>query len=228
MIVSATAGLPMGSELRRRSATATRGHRTNSGRCPSPKHDSYKEQHTMSKTQNPIAVVGCGNARTIECPALILEKQLMDTIDLACHLQETRMRSNGEIPPKIRRLFDGMSSELRTAGQLIRKGLESLKREAPHDVKPKPALDWRLFPADSLNVRDQLESLLCGYAHYARRTSEAITSLQRQGELESLELLATIFKSADQCLWFLEIYLESMALNSDTNRLPDWPACTAS
>ena len=66
--------------------------------------------------------------------------------------------------------------------------------------------------------------LLCGYARYARQTSEAITSLRRSGDLESSELLRVISNAVERCLWFLEIYLEGLALNSDGSRLPEWSA----
>jgi starvation-inducible DNA-binding protein len=159
---------------------------------------------------------------TIERPLLILEKQLMDTLELCWHVQQARIRPNGATPIKIHLLFDGIASELQIFIEMIRKRLESRSRQEPHVVEMMQSSYWRLFAPDRLDLHDQLESLLCGYAHYARQTSQAMASLQRQGDLKSFELMAIILKGAEQCLWFLEIYLEGLALNSDSSRLPDW------
>ena len=83
---------------------------------------------------------------------------------------------------------------------------------------------WHLFPVDSQDLREQLETLLCGYARYARNTSKASARLLQAGDLEGFELLADIFKGVDRCLWFLEIHLEGVALKMDDTHLPDWPA----
>jgi len=105
----------------------------------------------------------------------------------------------------------------------LQKRLKLWKRKEPAVTEPDQISYWRLFPVDSYDLRDQLEVLLCGYAHYARQTSEACTKLQQAGDLQSSELLAAISKRIDRCLWFLEIHLEGLALRMDDNRLPAWP-----
>src|SRR5437667_423729 len=73
-----------------------------------------------------------------------------------------------------------------------------------------------------LVILEKLESLLCCYAHYARETSAASVSLQRLGDIESSRILAAIMSCVDRCLWFIEIYLEGLALKTDGSQLPDW------
>ena len=122
-----------------------------------------------------------------------------------------------------------MAGEIQRFIDLIRKRLEGRGTDDdPHIVKSGPHSYWRLFATDSIDAREQFELLLCGYAHYARQTSEAITNLQRSGDLESSDLLGTILKDVERCLWFLEIYWEGLALKTDGSHLPDWPAVAVS
>ncbi|HYR84470.1 MAG TPA: hypothetical protein VE422_10375 [Terriglobia bacterium] len=177
----------------------------------------------MSKSQEALAENGWAKEEVIERPVLILEKQLLDTLELCWYVQQARIRTNSAAPMKVHVLFEGMVHELQVFSERIRSRLDSWRKE-PHVFAMKTRAYSRLFSADSLDVHEQLESLLCGYAHYARQTSEAIASLQQLGDLESLELLATVFQAAERCLWFLEIYMEGLAFNTDCSRLPDWPA----
>jgi DNA-binding ferritin-like protein len=165
-------------------------------------------------------------AKIIERPVLILEKQLMDTLELASHVYQARMRPNFEMLPKIRTLFDGMADELQTFCNLIRQRIESLNGDTRRTLETVQSSYRRLRLVESITLRDQLDTLLCGYARYARQTSEATTSLQRARDEESLSILNLIFRAVDRCLWFLETYLEGLALNTDISRLPDWRSAT--
>ena len=181
----------------------------------------------MSKLQNALAAAGCAQTQPAERPVLILEKQLMDTLELQWHVQQVRIRSNGATTKKTRILFDGMSSELQTFIGAIRKRLESWRKEDSHILEMGPSPYWRLFAVDGIELREQFEALICGYVHYEKQTTEAIASLRRLGDLESVELLGAILKAVERCIWYLAIYLEALALNSDGNRLPEWPAAAA-
>ena len=176
----------------------------------------------MSKSQNMLTLSSWAEASAGERTVPILEKQLMRTIELHWHVEQARIRLNGELTAKTRSLFVGMASELHSFTEMIRKRLESLKTREPHIMNADASLHWRLFPADSADLREQLESLLCGFAHYGRQTSEANTSLQGLGDTESSQLLGAIFNAVERSLWFIEIYLEGLALNADSSRLPDW------
>ena len=177
----------------------------------------------MSKSEKALF----GNSWTGEIvtqgPALILEKYLSATLQLCWRVQQERIRSGGATPTKTRLLFDGLAGELQSFIASIQKRLKLWTRKKPAVTELDQSSYWRLFPVDSYDLRDQLEVLLCGYAHYARQTSEACTKLQQAGDPRSSELLATISKRIDRCLWFLEIHLEGLALRMDDNRLPAWP-----
>jgi DNA-binding ferritin-like protein len=178
----------------------------------------------MPKVQNALAVNGGTEKQVAELPVLILEKQLTDTLKLLWHVQQVRIRSTGASPMKTRVLFEGLASELQRFVDQIRNRRECWRAEEPHILEIGPSSYWRLFAADSIEPREQFEALLCGFAHYARQTTEAITSLNGSGDPESSELLAAIFKDVERSLWFLEIYFEGLALNTDSSRLPDWSA----
>ena|SRR2546425_347055 len=182
----------------------------------------------MSTSQKALGVTGWAQKQVAERPVLILEKQLLDTVTLQWHVRQVRIRSNGTTTMKTRLLFDGMSSELQNFIDLIRKRLECLRIEDLHIAEIDPSSYWRLFAADSIESREQFEVLLSGYALYEKQTSQAIVSLRRSRDLESLELLAMISKAIERCLWFLAIYLEGLALNADTSRLPEWSAVAVS
>ena len=174
----------------------------------------------MSSQKAP-AVNGWAQQRATD-PVFILERHLTDTLELQRHVQQVRIRSHGGTTTKTQLLFDGMAGELQTIINLIRNRLACCRTEGPHIVENGSSSYRRLFDADGFEPRELFEALLFGYAHYARQTSEAITSLRRSGDPESAELLAGIFKAVERCLWFLEIYLEGLALNTNGSRLPEW------
>ena len=176
----------------------------------------------MSKSEKALLGNGWTDEIVTEGPAVILGKQLLATLQLSWRIQQVRIRSNDATPRKTRLLFDGMAGELQFFIASIRKRLEVWKREGPDVREIDQTSYWRLFPVDTDDLRDQLEALLWGYAHYARQTSEAYTKVREAGDLETSELLATIFKGVDRCLWFLEIHMEGLALRMDNEGLPDW------
>src|SRR5438093_11607981 len=176
----------------------------------------------MSKSEMALFGNDWTDVTVTQGPALILEKYLSATLQLCCRVEQERLRSSGTTPAKTRLLFDGLAGERQAFMASLRNRLNLWKRKETA-VTEGEQVYWRLFPVDSYDLRDQLEILLCGYAHYARQTSEACTKLQQAGDLQSSELLATISKRIDRCLWFLEIHLEGLALRMDDNRLPALP-----
>ena len=177
----------------------------------------------MSKSEKALFGNSWTDETVTQGPALILEKYLSATLQLCWRVEQERLRSSGATPTKTRLLFDGLAGELQFFIASLQKRLKLWKRKEPAVTERDQTSYWRLFPVDSYDLRDQLEVLLCGYAHHARQTSEACTKLRQAGDLQSSELLATISKRIDRCLWFLEIHLEGLALRMDDNRLPAWP-----
>src|SRR5437867_8372678 len=119
-----------------------------------------------------------------ENPTLILEKHLQETIQLCWRVQQARIGSDDSVPRKTRLLFDSMNSELQFFIKSIQKHLESRSREQLHVTEMSESPYWHLFPVDSQDLREQLETLLCGYARYARNTSKASARLLQTGDLE--------------------------------------------
>jgi hypothetical protein len=148
----------------------------------------------MSKTLKAVAVNGRLGNQVAERPVLILEKQLMNALELQWHVEQVRIRSNGAANVKTGLLFEGIAEELKTFVDLIRTRLTCWSEHEPDGVEMSSSSYWRLFSVDSIEPREQFEALLCGYAHYMRHTSEAMTSLLRSGDLESSELLKSYRK----------------------------------
>jgi len=153
---------------------------------------------------------------------LILEKQLMRTIELRRNVEQARYRSNEQLTRKVRLLFDGMANELQSFTQMIMDRLRSMQEPHSQRGTAGSVTLWRLFCIEKGDLHDELKSLLCSYARYGRETSEAKTSLQRVGDLQSVQLLTDIQIAVDRSLWFIELYLEGLILHTAESRLPDW------
>src|SRR5438876_4092963 len=136
----------------------------------------------MSKSEKALFGNSWTDETVTQGPALILEKYLSATLQLCWRVEQERIRSSGATPTKTRLLFDGLAGELQFFIASLQKRLKLWKRKEPAVTERDQISYWRLFPVDSYDLRDQLEVLLCGYAHYARQTSEACTKLQQAGE----------------------------------------------
>jgi DNA-binding ferritin-like protein len=151
-----------------------------------------------------------------------LARHVVDTVDLQSHVDFARDQIDAPTATAIQLLLNGLSRELGRCIMLLQERLRSL---SPGSVLPRqPRADslrlWQLFDTDGSDCRAHLESLLSGYVHYARTTSDSISILEMLGEAEGVKLLRKIFKAADRGIWFIEFYLEGLALHMDTRRLP--------
>jgi DNA-binding ferritin-like protein len=178
----------------------------------------------MSKSQQAHATGSRREDQTRERSLHILERQLVNTLELTWRVRQVRIRSNHATPTKICLLLDNMASGLESFTEKLRKLLHSSEEQA-YAAEVQPSAYWRLFATDSPDLRAQFESLVCGYARYLRQTSEATVDLKHVGDLKSAELLEAIFATTERRLWFLQIYLEALAVNTDVGRLPDWSSC---
>ena len=70
----------------------------------------------------------------------------------------------------------------------------------------------RDYPADVFDARDQLDALLSSYSRYELDTHHNLKSAQEIGDSESAALLQVISDSVENNLWFLEAYLEGIAV----------------
>jgi hypothetical protein len=75
---------------------------------------------------------------------------------------------------------------------------------------------------DALDAHDHLEALLSSYSRYESDTKHNMKAAQEIGDSETLELLQVISVSIENNLWFLEAYLEGVAIGLHGGRLPRW------
>jgi DNA-binding ferritin-like protein len=155
----------------------------------------------------------------------ILRDQLVLTMDLAARVDGHLTRTNGN-NPKIATLLNGLSDELQTSIAQIQRRIRLIARGTIVPQANGAARDsiWRSFDEDEKDLRSQMESLFCGYLLYAAATWEATRILERLTDKESVQLLNRLAAVAEKALWFIEAYLESIALHGDAAAtcLPDW------
>lgn len=152
----------------------------------------------------------------------VLERQYLDTVELQAHVDDARKSIYVHNPPNIGLLLEGMSGELTAWRASLEERITSL---LPRSVRPRASeIDaqpfWRLFQTDGSDCGAHLEALLSGYAHYSRATCDSIAFLELLGDADSVRLLQKISTAADKAIWFVEIYMEGLALRMDLARLP--------
>jgi DNA-binding ferritin-like protein len=131
---------------------------------------------------------------------------------------------NGANAPNIRSLLDGLSLELTACFSWLEQRLSSLlaNAAATRPSNPESNSFWRLYGAGETDTPAHLEALLSGYAHYARATSDSIEFLVRLGDTESAKVLERVAAVSDKGLWFIELYMEGLALHMDLGHLPSF------
>ena len=155
----------------------------------------------------------------------VLDRQWMDTVELLTHVDEARECICAGITPNIRSLLDGMSCELNACCRLIQDRIAQLSpcfmRSRQSEIESESSF-WRLYQAEGSECVMHMEALLSGYAHYARRATDSVTFMQLLGDVESVILLERISAVADRGIWFIELYMESLALHVDSEHLPEF------
>ncbi|HEX4997662.1 MAG TPA: hypothetical protein VFY29_05525 [Terriglobia bacterium] len=178
----------------------------------------------MAKTERALSINNPVHPETAVQPLLILEKLLMDTMDLRWHVLHATVRADDAVSRKTLALFERMASELKVFTDRIRRRLEFWRMAGPRAEKGSQRPYLHVIDGEDLNIHEQLEALLCGYARYERNIQEARISLERSGDMESVRLCDSLMGSVERALCYLEIYLEGLALNyTDPGRLPDFP-----
>jgi len=159
----------------------------------------------------------------------ILERRLMDTVELRWHVDHARNLIDAPHAARIHSLLTGLREELAMITRLLRERIRSLSPgysplERSH-LDPQPF--WQLFRIDGCDCSGHLEALLSGYVRYARATSESVSYLQTLGDEESVQLMEKMFDAADKSIWLLEFYMEGLALRTDLERLPEFASTIA-
>ena len=155
-----------------------------------------------------------------------LQRQYLDTADLLSHVDHAREVIGGSRVNSIRSLLDGLSEELGSCLSLVKNRMRSLSPELVQfpRTEVEPQAFWRLFRTDGSDCSGHLEALLSGYVHYARATSDSMNLLEMLGDTESVAAMKQIFGAADKGIWFIELYMEGLALRMDTAQLPKFTA----
>lgn len=156
----------------------------------------------------------------------VLQRHYLDTVELRWHIDRARDVIDAARADRVRLLLSGVSGELAACGILLQERIETLSPGSGHHLQWAEADSrpfWRLFRLDGSDCSGHLEALLSGCVHFARATSDSITFLEMLGDAESVTLMKKIFDVADQGIWFIELYMEMLALRMDTGRLPEFP-----
>ena len=155
---------------------------------------------------------------------VVLQRQYLDTAELRSHIDRARDAIDAANAARVCSLLSGVSGELSTCGTLLQERIGSLSPSSPplQPAEGDSQRFWRLFRTDGPDCSGHLEALLSGYVHYARATSDSIAFLEMLGDADSVTLMQRIFDVADRGIWFIELYMEGLALHMDTGRLPEF------
>ena len=154
----------------------------------------------------------------------ILQRQYVDTVELRSRIDHARNLIETPYAAPVQSLLAGLREELAVVTKLLQERLGSLSPDYTHLQRPHTESEqfWQLFRIDGCDCSGHLEALLCGYVRYARATSDSIALLQTLGDEESVQLMQMMFDAADSGIWFLEFYMEGLALRMDLERLPEF------
>jgi len=153
----------------------------------------------------------------------LLNKQLADTLDLRSQARQAVFNVRGPYRAELHALFDQLAQELRRFADSIVKHIcegggyaRATIRSAAQDS------GLRDYVGDVFDGHDFLQALLSSYSRYERDTLRNIKAAQEIGDAATAALLQAILASIGNSLWFLEAYLEGIAIRLDAKKLPVW------
>jgi len=155
----------------------------------------------------------------------LLNKQLAETVDLRSQVRQAHFNVRGPYIQELRSLFDGLTLDLRHFADLIAERIRTLGGCAAATVRfVAHESCLRDYPLDALDAHDHLEALLSSYSRYELDTRHNLKVTQEVGDFETAGLLQIISVSTERNLWFLEAYLEGIAIGLHGRKLPSWTA----
>ena len=158
-----------------------------------------------------------GSAATVR----LLNQQLADTLDLRSQARQSYFNVRGSYSQELRSLFDGLARDLRHVADLIAERISDVGGYAIATVRSvADESGLRHYPADVLDAHDQLETL--SYSRYELDTQHNMKTAKEIGDSETIALLQVIAVSIENNLWFLEAYLEGVAIGLRGRKLPSW------
>jgi len=179
----------------------------------------------MLHTANEINFLEYSEEQKRERVAHLLSRELACALDLNDHLKLAVNALDGRAHSNISNLLRSLLGQLMTHELLLIQRLEILAPGSGnvHDHSQGHQKFWVLYPEENRDCRAHLEALVAGYAGFMRSTSEIATTVKRFADVDSLQLLKDCEAVGNRGLWFLEIYLEGLAVGMDSSRLPRCP-----
>jgi hypothetical protein len=156
--------------------------------------------------------------------AFLLMGELAFARELGIHLRHASRAFKLRFRPRIAELVIHLHNDLLADSRALTKHLEILSPGCGGlgaGVTGQQSF-WALFPTSDADSRSHLEALVGGYARFMRITSDIATGLRALGDAEGLRILERFTTAGGRALWYLEIYLEAVALHNDESRLPLW------
>jgi DNA-binding ferritin-like protein len=154
----------------------------------------------------------------------ILEKERLEVMELRRYLMRLRVLLKGQLSPRIQELLDGLFQGITHCGDLLAVRVNSLSYDSL--LGPPPSLPWeyrwKVSAGEITHCRELLLSIQLAYAHCARTTAESMSAIASLGDMESSAILRWVWSSTKESLWFIEIYLEGLAVGMDCRALPEW------
>lgn len=161
--------------------------------------------------------------------ATILNKQLADTLDLRLQARQSFFNVKGPYTPELRSLFDGFSVDLRSFADLIAERINQVGGYAVAAVRSVAhESGLRDYPGDILDSHDQLDALLSAYSRYELDTQRNLKAAREAGDTATAGLLQRILATTENNLWFIEAYLEGIAVGLHGRKLPAWTSALPS
>jgi starvation-inducible DNA-binding protein len=153
----------------------------------------------------------------------LLNKQMADTLDLRSQARQSYFNVRGPYSQELRSLFNGLATDLRQFADLIAERIKHVGGYAVATVRSVAhESGLRDYPDDALDSRDQLEALLSSYSQYELDTQQNLKTAGELGDSGTVQLLRSISISVENSLWFLEAYLEGVAVGLHGRKLPAW------
>jgi starvation-inducible DNA-binding protein len=159
----------------------------------------------------------------------LLNKQLADTLDLRSQARQSYFNVKGSYTDELRSLFAGLAWDLRYSADLIARCINRAGGYAIATVRSvADESGLRDYPEGILDAHEQLEAMLSSYSRYELDTQQNIKAAQEMGDPGTIALLQLISASIENNLWFLEAYLEGIAVGLHGRKLPSWTSTLSS
>src|SRR5262249_11230269 len=152
-----------------------------------------------------------------------------ETLDLRLQTRESYFNVTGQYGEELRSLFAGLAMDLRSFADLIAERINHAGGYAVATVRSVAhESGLRDYPGDILDSRDQLEALLSGYSRYELNTQRNMKAAREAGDAGTVALLLRILTTIENDLWFIEAYLEGIAVGLHGTKLPAWTSTLSS